>query len=62
MAKIEFSDFDVAEYLDSPEMIAEYLSQIIADGDSRELQEAETIVKKRNGDYKEMKRVKNEDC
>ena len=29
--------FDVAQYLDSKEMIAEYLSQILADGDINEL-------------------------
>jgi len=29
--------FDVAQYLDSKEMIAEYLSQVLADGDTNEL-------------------------
>ena len=29
--------FDAAQYLDSKEMIAEYLSQILADGDVNEL-------------------------
>lgn len=32
--------FDVSEYLDSKEMIAEYLSQALADGDTNELLEA----------------------
>ena len=29
--------FDVSQYLDSKEMIAEYLSQVLADGDTHEL-------------------------
>ena len=29
--------FDVSQYLDSKEMIAEYLSQVLADGDTSEL-------------------------
>ncbi len=29
--------FDVSQYLDSKEMIAEYLSQVLADGDTDEL-------------------------
>ncbi len=29
--------FDVAQYLNSKEMIAEYLSQVLADGDTNEL-------------------------
>jgi len=29
--------FDVSRYLDSKEMIAEYLSQVLADGDTNEL-------------------------
>jgi len=29
--------FDVSQYLDSKEMIAEYLSQVLADGDTNEL-------------------------
>jgi len=31
------SDFDIADYLDSKEAIAEYLSQVLADGDVNEL-------------------------
>jgi len=30
-------DFDIADYLDSKEAIAEYLSQVLADGDTNEL-------------------------
>ncbi len=33
----ELSQFDIAKYLDSKEIIAEYLSQILADGDTNEL-------------------------
>ena len=29
--------FDISQYLDSKEMIAEYLSQVLADGDTNEL-------------------------
>ena len=32
--------FDVSQYLDSKEMITEYLSQILQDGDTDELLEA----------------------
>ena len=31
------TDFDIADYLDSKEAIAEYLSQVLADGDTDEL-------------------------
>jgi probable addiction module antidote protein len=34
---IELSDFDTSHYLDSEEVIAEYLSQVLADGDPDEL-------------------------
>ena len=33
----ELNQFDIAKYLDSKEIIAEYLSQILEDGDSNEL-------------------------
>ena len=43
--------FDVSEYLDSKEMIAEYLSQVLADGNLDELLEAMgNIEKKGSGD------------
>lgn len=32
--------FDIADYLDSEEAIAEYLSQVLADGDANELRRA----------------------
>jgi len=41
--------FDVAEYLDSEEMVAEYLSQILADGDTDELLEAMGHIAKAKG-------------
>ncbi|PJI49072.1 MAG: putative addiction module antidote protein [Pseudomonas sp.] len=34
---IELSDFDTSHYLDNEEVIAEYLSQVLADGDPDEL-------------------------
>lgn len=34
---IELTDFDTSQHLDNEEMIAEYLSQVLADGDSDEL-------------------------
>jgi len=47
MSKV--TTFDVAEYLDSEEMIAEYLSQILADGDTDELLEAIGHIAKAKG-------------
>jgi len=41
--------FDVSQYLDSKEMIAEYLSQILADGDTDELLEAIGNIAKAKG-------------
>ena len=37
MSKLEITNFDIAQYLDDKEVIAEYLSQILADGDMDEL-------------------------
>lgn len=34
---VELSDFDTSHYLDNEEIIAEYLSQVLADGDPDEL-------------------------
>lgn len=34
---IELTDFDTSQHLDNEEVIAEYLSQVLADGDSDEL-------------------------
>ena len=41
--------FDVAQYLDSKEMIAEYLSQVLADGDTNELLVAMGNIAKAKG-------------
>ena len=34
------TSFDISHYLDSEEMIAEYLSQVLSDGDTNEFLEA----------------------
>lgn len=41
--------FDVSQYLDSKEMIAEYLSQVLADGNTDELLEAIGNIAKAKG-------------
>lgn len=46
---IELIDFDLAEILDSDEAIAEYLSQVLADGDSDELLRAIGYIAKAQG-------------
>lgn len=43
------TEFDVADYLDSEEMIAEYLSQVLAEGDTEELLQAIGHVAKARG-------------
>ena len=37
MNNTELTEFDITQYLDNKEIIAEYLSQILADGDTDEL-------------------------
>lgn len=49
MSKVELSNFDIAEYLDNKEVIAEYISQILADGDMDELLEALGNIAKAKG-------------
>ena len=49
MDKLEITDFDVTQYLDSKEVIAEYLSQILADGNMDELLIALGNIAKANG-------------
>ena len=49
MSKLEVTNFDIAEYLDNKEVIAEYLSQILADGDMDELLEALGNIAKAKG-------------
>ena len=41
--------FDIAQYLDSKEMIAEYLTQVMQDGDMNELLEAIGNIAKAKG-------------
>ena len=41
--------FDISQYLDSNEMIAEYLSQVLADGDIDELLDAMGNIAKAKG-------------
>ena len=42
-------DFDISQYLDSKEMIAEYLSQVLADGNMNELLSAIGNISKAKG-------------
>jgi probable addiction module antidote protein len=37
MTNNTLTDFDIADYLDSKEAVSEYLSQVLADGDTDEL-------------------------
>lgn len=43
------TNFDTAEYLENKEIMAEYLSQILADGDTDELLEALGTIAKAKG-------------
>jgi len=45
----KLTDFDLSEYLDSPEAIAEYMSQVIADGEQDELLRAMGYIAKAKG-------------
>lgn len=47
MSKI--TTFDISQYLDSEEMIAEYLSQVLSDGDTNEFLEAIGHIAKAKG-------------
>ena len=49
MSNVELTNFDIAQYLDDKEVIAEYLSQILADGDTDELLEALGNIAKAKG-------------
>ncbi|MCV6607522.1 MAG: putative addiction module antidote protein [Campylobacterales bacterium] len=46
---IKLTNFDVAQYLDDKEVIAEYLSQILEDGDTNELLTAIGDIAKAKG-------------
>lgn len=45
----KLTTFDESQYLDSKEMVAEYLSQVLADGDMDELLEAIGNIAKAKG-------------
>lgn len=45
----EMPEFDMADYLDSDEAVAEYLTQVLADGDSAELVRALGHIAKARG-------------
>lgn len=45
----KLTTFDVSQYLDSKEMIAEYLSQVLQDGDMNEVLEAIGNIAKAKG-------------
>jgi probable addiction module antidote protein len=49
MSNLEISNFDVSQYLDDKEIIAEYLSQILEDGDTAELLTALGNIAKAKG-------------
>jgi probable addiction module antidote protein len=49
MSKLEVTNFDITQYLDDKEVIAEYLSQILADGDTDELLDALGNIAKAKG-------------
>ena len=49
MSKLEITQFDIAQYLDDKEVIAEYLSQILVNGDIDELLEALGNIAKAKG-------------
>ncbi|MFW2597790.1 DNA-binding protein [Aliarcobacter butzleri] len=40
MSKLEITNFDIVQYLDDKEIIAEYLSQILSDANMNELLES----------------------
>ena len=47
--KLKLIPFDLAEHLDSPEMIAEYLTQVLDDGEPEELLRALGHIAKARG-------------
>lgn len=49
MSKLEITNFDIAQYLDDKEVIAEYLSQILTEGNTDELLEALGNIAKAKG-------------
>lgn len=52
MSKLEITNFDIVQYLDDKEVIAEYLSQILNNGNTDELLEVlGNIAKAQLGKY-----------
>ena len=49
MKKLGVKPFDLAEYLDNPETVAAYVSQVLADGDVEEVKRAIGYVAKARG-------------
>ena len=49
MTKLEVTQFDIAQYLDDKEVIAQYLSQILEDGNMDELLESLGNIAKAKG-------------
>jgi len=49
MSKLEVTNFDITQYLDDKEVVAEYLSQILADGNTDELLDALGNIAKAKG-------------
>ena len=49
MSNNELIEFDLAEYLDSDEAIAEYLTQVLSDGDNEEFLRAIGHIAKAKG-------------
>jgi len=58
MDKLELTTFDITQYLDSKEAIAEYLSQVLQDGDNQELIRAIGYIAKAKGMSKVAKETK----
>jgi len=46
---IKITEFDISQYLDNKEVIAEYLSQVLKDGDMEELLQAVGNIAKAKG-------------
>jgi len=49
MNKIELTDFDISQYLNNKEIIAQYLNDVLKDGDNDEILEALGNIAKAKG-------------
>lgn len=47
--KEEVTEFDMSDYLDSDEAIAEYITQVLADGDTKEFLRAISYIARAKG-------------